>query len=147
MIQILMITGFFFKIINWLLNIFDNLTGIVEFQKGRVATFVQFTRSKNLLLFPLKLISGRNKGDCIYLSLMSFFLPLYVHEKNPTDYDFILSIIVLYEQLSIKKKEEETNDENWIYRIISYFLRIWIILNFQYEETFNKYIYPSITSG
>lgn len=142
MIHLLTIGIFLLKILNWILFIFDQITGTSELQKGRVATFVQFTRSKNALVFPLKLITGRNLGDCIYLSFMSFYLPLYINKTKITDYDFLISIIVFFEQYFIDDKTE-----HWTLNILSFLLRVWIVANFQYEETFNQYLSSSPLSG
>ena len=134
MYQLIIIWVFIQKVINLLIFIFDTITGISELKKGRIFTFIQVTRSKNLFMIPIFLISGRNKGDCLYLSIVSFIIPVYLN-GGTTDFDFFISSVVFFE-LYIQYKIEE----GLILKLFSWFIRFLIIYNFKNEKTSYKFL-------
>lgn len=82
-------------VLGWMLWIFDNATGVRLIQEGKIATFIQATRSKNSFLILWFMISGRQLSDCIFLTLASFLLPWYIN--GATALSFYLSFCVFFE--------------------------------------------------
>lgn len=134
MYQFIILWVFIQKVINLLIFIFDTITGISELKKGRIFTFIQITRSENTLMIPIFLISSRNTGDCLYLSIVSFLVPVYLN-GGATDFDFFISFIVFFE-LYLKYKIEE----GLILKLFCWVVRIWIIYKFKNEKTSYKFL-------
>lgn len=89
----------------WIFRVFDTLTGVRLIQEGKIASFLQATRSKNALVIPLLMISGRTLTDCVFLAGLSFFLPWYVNGTTTTS-SFYLCVCVFIELYFEKKCEE-----------------------------------------
>lgn len=127
------------SLLSWLLWLFDSITGVKLIREGKLASFLQATRSKNILSIVFLLISGREVSDCVFLAGLAFFIPAYITSAPIRETkDFYLSVCVFFEFYFEKKCGEiAARIPPFGISLLTLGIRLWLvwILN---EEIFNR---------
>jgi hypothetical protein len=143
------VMGVFAFVGSGLIAIFDAITGVDLIKGGKIACFLQATRSMNILNFVFLMTSGRELKDCVFLSLVSFFLPFYFNRREQTrggelkDYLAVGVFLELYFSEYCKRIAAKFP---WSITLATVFVRVWLlwVLN---EEIFNRALQASAGGG
>lgn len=144
------VMGVFAFVANGLLAIFDAITGVDLIKGGKIACFLQATRSMNILNFVFLMTSGREFKDCVFLGLVSFFLPFYFNRRGEQtsrgelkDYLAVGVVLELYFSDFCKRIAVRFP---WSTTLATVFVRVWLLWALN-EEIFNRTLQASAGGG